>query len=116
MCKFAGRLLIATMASGGNQPAINNNSMSPRRSITTSGASRFYLTVLAAIACGVLLGYFWPSAGVALKPFADGFLALIKMLIAPLIFFTVVLAIASGTHARQVGRVALKGVVYFGAG
>jgi aerobic C4-dicarboxylate transport protein len=115
MCNFARRLFIATMASGGGQPAINNNSMPPRRSITTSGASRFYLIVLAAIACGVLLGYFRPSAGVALKPFADGFIALIKMLIAPLIFFTVVLGIASGTHARQVGRVALKAVVYFEA-
>jgi aerobic C4-dicarboxylate transport protein len=115
MCNFAARLLIATMASGGSQLAINNNSMSARRSITTSGASRFYLIVLAAIACGVLLGYFWPSAGIALKPFADGFIALIKMLIAPLIFFTVVLGIASGTHARQVGRVALKAVVYFEA-
>jgi aerobic C4-dicarboxylate transport protein len=115
MCNFAGRLLIATMASGGSQPTINNNSMSARRSITTSGASRFYLIVLAAIACGVLLGYFRPAAGIALKPFADGFIALIKMLIAPLIFFTVVLGIASGTHARQVGRVALKAVVYFEA-
>jgi aerobic C4-dicarboxylate transport protein len=115
MCNFARRLLIATMASGGSQLAINNNSMSARRSITTSGASRFYLIVLAAIACGVLLGYFWPAAGVALKPFADGFIALIKMLIAPLIFLTVVLGIASGSHARQVGRVALKAVLYFEA-
>jgi aerobic C4-dicarboxylate transport protein len=69
--------------------------------------------VLCAILCGVLLGYFWPAAGVALKPFGDGFIALIKMLIAPVIFLTVVLGIANGAHAKQVGRVALKAVVYF---
>jgi aerobic C4-dicarboxylate transport protein len=76
-------------------------------------ASRFYLLVLSAIVCGVLIGYFWPSAGIALKPLGDGFIALIKMLIAPVIFLTVVLGIASGAHAKQVGRVALKAVVYF---
>jgi aerobic C4-dicarboxylate transport protein len=69
--------------------------------------------VLFAIVCGVLLGYFWPAAGVALKPFGDGFIALIKMLIAPVIFLTVVLGIAGGAHAKQVGRVALKAIVYF---
>jgi aerobic C4-dicarboxylate transport protein len=69
--------------------------------------------VLCAIFCGVLVGYFWPAAGVALKPFGDGFIALIKMLIAPVIFLTVVLGIANGAHAKQVGRVALKAVVYF---
>jgi aerobic C4-dicarboxylate transport protein len=75
--------------------------------------SRFYLVVLCAIVCGVLIGCFWPAAGVALKPLGDGFIALIKMLIAPVIFQTVVLGIASGAHAKQVGRVALKAIVYF---
>jgi aerobic C4-dicarboxylate transport protein len=69
--------------------------------------------VLCAIVCGVLIGYFWPAAGIALKPFGDGFIALIKMLIAPVIFLTVVLGIASGARARTVGRVALKAVAYF---
>ena len=69
--------------------------------------------VLGAIVCGVLLGYFWPAAGVALKPFGDGFIALIKMLIAPVIFLTVVLGIANGAQARRVGRVALKAIAYF---
>jgi aerobic C4-dicarboxylate transport protein len=71
------------------------------------------LVVLCAIVCGVLLGYFWPAAGVALKPLGDGFIALIKMLIAPVIFLTVVLGIASGAHPKQVGRVALKAIAYF---
>jgi aerobic C4-dicarboxylate transport protein len=69
--------------------------------------------VLCAIVCGGLLGFFWPAAGVALKPFGDGFIALIKMLIAPVIFLTVVLGIANGSHASQVGRVALKAIAYF---
>jgi aerobic C4-dicarboxylate transport protein len=69
--------------------------------------------VLGAIVCGALIGYFWPAGAVALKPFGDGFIALIKMLIAPVIFLTVVLGIANGAHARQVGRVALKAIVYF---
>ena len=69
--------------------------------------------MLCAIICGALLGYFWPAAGVALKPLGDGFIALIKMLIAPVIFLTVVLGIANGAHAKQVGRVALKAIVYF---
>ncbi len=71
--------------------------------------------VLGAIVCGALLGYFWPVAGIALKPFGDGFIALIKMLIAPVIFLTVVLGIAGGAHARMVGRVALKAIAYFEA-
>jgi len=96
-----------------HQCAPNKNSIFPRRSIIKSGASRFYLVVLFAIVCGVLLGYLWPAGGVALKPFGDGFIALIKMLIAPVIFLTVVLGIASGAHAKQVGRVALKAIVYF---
>jgi aerobic C4-dicarboxylate transport protein len=78
-----------------------------------SGASRFYLVVLSAIVCGIFIGYFWPATGVALKPLGDGFIALIKMLIAPVIFLTVVLGIASGSHAKQVGRIAFKGMVYF---
>jgi aerobic C4-dicarboxylate transport protein len=69
--------------------------------------------VLAAIVCGALLGCFWPAAAVTLRPLGDGFIGLIKMLIAPLIFLTVVLGIANGSRAGQVGRVALKAVAYF---
>src|ERR1700676_4962601 len=96
-----------------HERAANKNSITPRSSIIKSSASRFYLVVLGAIVCGALLGYFWPSAGVALKPLGDGFIALIKMLIAPVIFLTVVLGIASGARASQVGRVAVKAIVYF---
>jgi aerobic C4-dicarboxylate transport protein len=107
------QLVTVRMTSGWSQAVVNKYSILPRRSIIKSSASRFYLVVLCAIFCGVLLGYAWPAAGVALKPLGDGFIALIKMLIAPVIFLTVVLGIASGAHARQVGRVALKAIVYF---
>ena len=69
--------------------------------------------MLCAIVCGVLLGHFWPAAGIAVKPIGDGFIALIKMLVGPVIFLTVVLGIAGGTHVREVGRVALKAGIYF---
>jgi aerobic C4-dicarboxylate transport protein len=74
---------------------------------------RFYLWVLAAIVAGGLIGYLWPGFAVKLKPLGDGFIALIRMLIAPLIFLTVVLGIAGAGEARKVGRVGLKAIVYF---
>ena len=76
-------------------------------------AGRFYLWVLAAILAGGLVGAFWPAFGVQLKPLGDGFIALIRMLVAPVIFLTVVLGIAGAGEARKVGRVGLKAIVYF---
>jgi len=76
---------------------------------------RFYLLVLAAIVIGGLIGYRWPGVGVALKPLGDGFIALIRMLVAPVIFLTVVLGIAGAGAARKVGRVGVKAIVYFEA-
>jgi len=52
--------------------------------------SILYIQVLIAIALGILIGYFYPNLGKALKPLGDGFIALIKMMIAPVIFCTVV--------------------------
>ena len=78
-----------------------------------SGASRFYLWVLAAIVAGGLLGHYAPTLGVALKPLGDGFIALVKMLIAPVIFLTVVLGIAGVSDVKKVGRVGLKAILYF---
>jgi len=74
-----------------------------------------YAQVLTAIAIGVLLGYFWPSVGIEMKPFGDGFIKLIKMLIAPIIFCTVVHGIAGMSDMRKVGRVGLKALFYFEA-
>ncbi|MFD2742963.1 MULTISPECIES: dicarboxylate/amino acid:cation symporter [Sphingobacterium] len=72
-----------------------------------------YVQVLFAILAGVLLGHFYPSIGESLKPLGDGFIQLIKMIIAPVIFITVTLGIASMSDMRKVGRVAGKSFIYF---
>ena len=74
-----------------------------------------YVQVLAAILLGGLIGWLWPSAGVALQPLGDGFIKLIKMMIAPIIFCTVVSGIAGVTDVRKVGRVGGKALIYFEA-
>jgi aerobic C4-dicarboxylate transport protein len=75
--------------------------------------SILYVQVLIAIALGIALGYFYPKAGIAMKPFGDGFIALIKMMIAPVIFCTVVHGISSMGDLRKVGRVGVKTLLYF---
>jgi aerobic C4-dicarboxylate transport protein len=72
-----------------------------------------YVQVLIAIAVGILIGHFAPTTGVALKPLGDAFIALIRMLIAPVIFCTVVHGIASVGDLSKVGRVGLKTLLYF---
>ena len=72
-----------------------------------------YVQVLAAIVLGVLLGHFWPSVGEALKPLGDGFIKLVKMIIAPVIFLSVVGGIAGMRELGSVGRVAIKAFAYF---
>jgi aerobic C4-dicarboxylate transport protein len=74
-----------------------------------------YIQVLLAIAAGVLIGHYFPHAGVALKPLGDGFISLIKMMIAPVIFCTVVRGIGSMSDLKKVGRVGLKTLFYFEA-
>src|SRR5467141_5187980 len=75
--------------------------------------SILYVQVLIAIALGILIGYFYPNLGKALKPLGDGFIALIKMMIAPVIFCTVVHGISSMGDLKRVGRVGLKALIYF---
>ncbi len=72
-----------------------------------------YFQVLAAIAVGVLLGYLSPDIGSAMKPLGDGFIKLIKMIIAPIIFCTVVSGIAGMEDMKKVGRVGAKSLLYF---
>ena len=72
-----------------------------------------YFWVLLAILVGGTIGYVSPETGVALKPLGDGFIALIKMLIAPIIFCTVVLGIAGAGSMKKVGRVGGKALLYF---
>ena len=72
-----------------------------------------YVQVLIAIALGVLIGYLDPELGKQLKPLGDGFISLIKMMIAPVIFCTVVHGISSMGDLKRVGRVGLKALIYF---
>src|SRR3989454_899527 len=72
-----------------------------------------YFQVIVAIAIGVLLGYFFPETGEAMKPLGDGFVKLIKMIIAPVIFCTVVTGIAGMESMKAVGRTGAVALLYF---
>ena len=74
---------------------------------------QLYFQVLLGIVLGAVFGTVFPHAGAQLKPLADGFLALIRMLLAPIIFGTVVVGIAKMGNIKEVGRVGLKALVYF---
>jgi aerobic C4-dicarboxylate transport protein len=75
--------------------------------------SVLYIQVLIAIAVGIFIGHFWPDLGKALKPLGDGFIALIKMMIGPVIFCTVVHGIGSMRDLKKIGRVGVKTLFYF---
>jgi aerobic C4-dicarboxylate transport protein len=72
-----------------------------------------YFQVLVAIAIGVTLGHFWPETGAAMKPLGDGFIKLIKMIIAPIIFCTIVVGIAGMEDMKKVGKTGGLAVLYF---
>jgi aerobic C4-dicarboxylate transport protein len=91
-------------------------------SIDTAGLSsaqrkpfyqHLYVQVLAAIVLGIVLGHFSPALGEQMKPLGDTFIKLIKMLIAPIIFCTVVSGIASMQSLKRIGRIGFKSLVYF---
>ncbi|WP_394657761.1 dicarboxylate/amino acid:cation symporter [uncultured Novosphingobium sp.] len=75
--------------------------------------AQLYVQVLIAITAGVLLGHFAPATGEAMKPIGDGFIKLVKMIIAPVIFLTIVTGIAGMRDLGAVGRVAGKAFAYF---
>lgn len=72
-----------------------------------------YVQVLIAIAVGVVLGVVAPERAAAMKPLGDGFIKLVKMLIAPIVFTTVVVGIAHMGEMKDVGRIGLRALVYF---
>jgi aerobic C4-dicarboxylate transport protein len=72
-----------------------------------------YLQVLVAIVIGILLGHFYPDTGAAMKPLGDGFIKLIKMIIAPIIFCTVVVGIAGMEDMKKVGKTGGLALLYF---
>jgi aerobic C4-dicarboxylate transport protein len=72
-----------------------------------------YIQVLTAITFGILLGHFYPETAITMKPLGDGFIKLIKMIIAPIIFCTVVNGIAGVQDMSKIGRVGVKALLYF---
>ena len=71
--------------------------------------------IFAGLVLGVVVGLVWPNAGVAVRPLADVFLRMIKMIIAPLVFSTLVVGIAGAGDIKAMGRIGLKAIVYFEA-
>ncbi len=74
-----------------------------------------FFQILIAVVAGVLIGHFWPDLGSQLRPLGDGFIKLIKMIIAPLIFLVIVTGISAVGDVKAVGRVGVKALVYFTA-
>src|SRR3954467_7834927 len=72
-----------------------------------------YLQVLVGIGLGVVLGYWLPQTGAAMRPLGDGFIKLIRMMIAPIVFCTVVVGIAQMSALKELGRIGLRAIVYF---
>src|SRR5262252_6698850 len=72
-----------------------------------------YFQVIVAIVLGIAVGFLWPETGVAMKPLGDGFIKLIKMIIAPIIFCTVVVGIAGMEDMKKVGKTGGYALLYF---
>jgi aerobic C4-dicarboxylate transport protein len=85
--------------------------------LTRPEKQKFYRTlhfqILVAILAGIALGQFYPTLGEQMKPTGDGFIKLIRMMIAPIIFLTLVVGIANVSDLRQLGRVGVKALTYF---
>jgi len=80
---------------------------------TVNKSKSLYIQVIIAIVLGVLLGHFYPSLGADMKPLGDGFIKLIKMIIAPVIFCTVVIGIAGMEDMKKVGKTGGYALLYF---
>ncbi|WP_396136302.1 MULTISPECIES: cation:dicarboxylate symporter family transporter [unclassified Arthrobacter] len=72
-----------------------------------------FFQILVAVVLGIAIGYLWPNVGSALRPLGDGFIQLIKMIIAPLIFLVIVTGISAVGDVKSVGRVGVKALIYF---
>ena len=85
----------------------------PKRPARRPWYTELYMQVLVAIVAGIVFGHYFPQTGVAMKPLGDAFIALIRMMIAPVIFCTVVHGIASMGDLKKLGRVGIKTLFYF---
>jgi aerobic C4-dicarboxylate transport protein len=91
----------------------NSAADSPQPKTRRAWYRQLWVQVLVAMALGVVLGHFYPDAGKLMQPLGDGFIKLIRMLIAPIVFCTVVLGIAKMGDMSKVGKVAIKALIYF---
>ena len=80
---------------------------------STNASKSLYLQVIAGVVLGIVLGVIWPKLAVEMQPFGDAFIKLVRMIIAPIVFVTVVVGIAKLTNAAEVGRIGLKAIIYF---
>ena len=94
-------------------PNTGSPDTAPARTAPSRWYAHLYLQVLVAIAAGVAIGHFFPATGAALKPLGDAFIKLVKMIIAPVIFLTIVTGIAGMRDLAAVGRIAAKAFAYF---
>lgn len=85
----------------------------PKRNVKQPLYKSLYFQVIVAIVLGILLGHFYPQTGAAMKPLGDGFIKLIKMVIAPIIFCTVVTGIAGMQNMKAVGKTGGMALLYF---
>src|SRR5438128_4544207 len=74
---------------------------------------QLYFQVIISIIIGVLLGHFYPELAVKMKPLGDGFIKLIRMMVPPIIFTTVVTGIANMKNIKDAGRIGMKSLIYF---
>lgn len=84
-----------------------------KQSLLYSITTNLTFWVLIAIICGILLGHYYPAAAVEMKIIGDGFIDIIKIFIAPIIFLTIVLGISGMGDLKKVGRIGLKSLIYF---
>jgi aerobic C4-dicarboxylate transport protein len=101
-------------ARAGKESSMSTPTRSPRTTLVRGDRSHFlYIAVIVAVLLGIGVGLVFPDTGVALKPLGDGFVALIKMMISPVIFCTIVLGIGSVRGVSNVGKVGGLAIVYF---
>ncbi|MFO1025183.1 MAG: C4-dicarboxylate transporter DctA [Acetobacteraceae bacterium] len=80
---------------------------------TANSAKSLYIQVILGVLIGAALGHFWPSLGVQMQPLGEAFIKLVRMIIAPIVFVTVVVGIGKLSDAKEVGRIGLKAIIYF---
>jgi proton glutamate symport protein len=89
--------------------------IAPQATASRRGRDNGTTRIFAGLLLGILVGWLWPSFGVAVRPLADVFLRMIKMIVAPLLFSTLVVGIAGSGDLKSLGRIGLKAIIYFEA-